>query len=216
MSHKTRRWRTDAQIIGSTLFLCLSLLAVAALFPPSSPIHAHGGGTPQLSDVEAGPYRLFAWTEPEPWRTGEVHVTVAVTLAAEDHADDDDHEHPALPADDVKVTVRFFGPGGSEESTILGSPHASLGAGYFETDTAVDEVGEWRVQIDLSGSEGSGSAQFAVDVLPARSFPWLWVVGALLLVIVTGLLLWRVRRPQAEGAPRRAMVDIPDSEDGNE
>ena len=52
----------------------------AVVSRPGSSLLAHGGGTSQLSNAEAGPYRVFAWTTPEPWRAGEVHVTVAVTL----------------------------------------------------------------------------------------------------------------------------------------
>ncbi len=52
-------------------------LAILTLILPT-PLFAHGGSLPRVSDVESGPYRLFVWAEPVPAVTGEVKFTVAV------------------------------------------------------------------------------------------------------------------------------------------
>ena len=44
---------------------------------------AHGGGTPRLTNAEAGPYRVYAWSEPDPLLAGDVHLSVVLTVPAE-------------------------------------------------------------------------------------------------------------------------------------
>ena len=39
---------------------------------------AHGTGAPQVINADSGPYLVSVWTEPDPARVGELHVTVGV------------------------------------------------------------------------------------------------------------------------------------------
>ena len=74
----------------------LYILAVCLLWPQSG--LAHGGGAPQITDAPAGPYRLFAWSSPDPWRTGTAaHITVAITLV--------DAAGQITPVSDATVTA---------------------------------------------------------------------------------------------------------------
>src|SRR5690606_23754773 len=88
------------------------LLALAMFAITSGISSAHGGGTPQLSDVEAGPFRLFVWTSPEPWRAGgEAHVTVAVTSL--------DDAGQTIPVDDASVAIELAPADAPERAIVL-------------------------------------------------------------------------------------------------
>ncbi|MEZ4620844.1 MAG: hypothetical protein R2867_35780 [Caldilineaceae bacterium] len=73
---------------------------------------AHGGGTPRLTDVAAGPYRVFTWTQPEPLRVGEVHLTIGLTHDAA-HAITATDSAMTQPVTDAAVIVRFTPRDGS-------------------------------------------------------------------------------------------------------
>jgi hypothetical protein len=65
---------------------------VLALSGPARTAQAHGGGVPQLTNAPAGPYRVSAWTQPDPPRAGTLHLSIAVSApqpgAAEAEAGD--------------------------------------------------------------------------------------------------------------------------------
>ena len=157
---------------------------------------AHGGGTPQLSDVAAGPYRLFVWTQPEPWRAGEVHVTVAVILPAESGAGGVDR-----PVIDAAVTIGLTGPAG-EDYQVDAAPPALLSNPTYEADARPPTSGPWQITVAVAGQEGAGGARFTVDVLPARTVNWALLAGGVAaLVVITGAMVIYSRRTVA--APAR-------------
>ena len=178
----------------------LAVLLLSAL--PALPAAAHGGGAPQLTAAPAGPYRLFAWTTPEPWRVGEAHTTVAVTQP--------DAEGRDTPITGAQVTVVYAAADGASQPIRTKAVEGSgAQAGFYEADATLSTAGAWQVTILVSGPAGSGEAAFAYSVLPAESgVNWSLVglgVGALVLVVGIWLAaLWSRRRGARPGSQQPA------------
>lgn len=179
-------WRLIAAAVG---LLGLFLLPTA--------LRAHGGGTPQLTDLLSGPFRLYAWTQPDPIRVGEIHVSVGVTDALLPSAQG--LEQPVADAV-VLVTLTPLDPPGVP-ITVTTQPW-TLSAVYFEADATLPTAGRWQFTIDVTSPAGTGQAQFELDVLAARSLstPLLAAggVGFILLLLLIGL---RNRRQAKEKHP---------------
>lgn len=168
-------WRFVAAIVS-----LLGLILVPTV------LWAHGGGTPQLTDVPSGPFRLYAWTQPNPMRVGDIHVSVGVTDALLPSAQG--LEQPVADAA-VMVTLTPLDPPG--ESITVPTQPWTLSAVYFEADATLPTAGRWRFTIDVTSPAGTGQAAFELDVLAARtlSTPLLagGAVGFILLLVLIGL-----------------------------
>ncbi len=185
-------WREPSARLAAAL--CAAFVAASIVAGTAA---AHGGGTPQLSDTAAGPYRLFVWTQPEPWRAGEAHLTVAVILPTASSTDGQ-----GQPVMDAAVTVALAGPGG-EALQVDAVPPALLSNPTYEADTRLPAAGPWQVTVEVAGQEGAGAAQFSVEVLPARTVNWaLLAGGAVILVAIVGMAGLRARRSQPVPSPR--------------
>jgi len=196
-----RTWRSATRLWRTSLLVVLTLLLVPAAG------HAHTGGTLRLSDAAAGPYRLYAWTQPEPLRVGQNHISVLVLNPGPTEG------VAGEPVIDAQVEVRF------ETATPLGQvisvaalPTEFLGNTYYEADLELPTTGEWRVTISVQGRLGEGNAQFGSEVLPARTLNWVLIgsagVGLLLLIGLMGLwsrLQGKAREPvtATNGVQRR-------------
>src|SRR5215203_6879478 len=86
-----------------TLAIVIGLISSLFTTPLDTPASAHGGGTPRLTAVPTGPYRLYAWSEPEPWRVGQVHLSLAVTKPNPDTTSN----QVEMPVTDVDITVTY-------------------------------------------------------------------------------------------------------------
>lgn len=174
---------------GAAVLLLVALQA--------APVAGHGGGTPQLTAAAAGPYRVFAWTNPEPWRVGEVHTTVAVTQPAADGSD--------ISIGGAQVTVQYAPVGGAaapvQVTAIEGSGPR---AGFYEADAVLPAAGEWQVTIQVAGAAGSGTTGFAYSVLPADSgVNWLIVATAVVIVVLAGGIWLASRKKTRRGSNAR-------------
>lgn len=172
------------------------VLVAAAWLGGAGPALAHGGGTPQMTGAEAGPYRLYAWTTPEPLRAGAIHVTVGVTQL--------DAQGIERAVTDADVAVTFI-PVDSASAEVVLQPEIASGTGgvYYEADTDAPLEGAYRVQVSATGGAGSGAAEFRAAVLPAARSVWPWAIGAAAGVVValTAWLAWqRSGRPAQAGA----------------
>lgn len=173
----------------ATLFITMALL--------DAPLYAHGGGTPRLTGEVAGPYRIFVWSQPEPLRVGEVHLSIAVVKAT-----DAAQSTGALdePVTDATVLVQLFpvAQNGVSRSTpaVL---QEQLGQSYYEADATLPTTGDWRFTIEVSGALGVGSASFVATVAAARTINWFWLAAAaLLLLCALGLIGFWNRRQTKE------------------
>lgn len=175
------------------VLLSLSICMLVVLMPAF--VFAHGGGTPRLTDVAAGPYRLFAWTQPEPLRAGEVHVTIGVTLAKQPTAD----EATALmtqPVTDAAVTVQFVAVDGSTATLVRNASLGGIGAVYYEADASLPTAGPWRFIIEVRGPAGEGTAEFAEELLATRTVNWALIAGGgvLFVLLIALAALWNRRQ----------------------
>lgn len=162
---------------GKPLLLAGCLILAALL--PFSPLSAHGGGKQQIAGEPAGPYRVYVWTSPDPWRVGEAHTTVAVTrlLAGGEET----------PATGLEVFVTYAQ--GSASERVLAVEQTGAQQGYYEADGAVAASGDWQMAVAVSGAEGEGAVSFREEVLPANDFNW-WLIGGgvLLALLLVGFL----------------------------
>jgi len=173
-----RRWR-----LLSPGWLGVALLAGMLGWPAA--VWAHGGGTPRLTNAPAGPYRIYAWSEPEPWRVGEVHLSLAVVMPNPDTTSNQSE----VPVNDADVRVTFAPSDGSRTPWVVTAVNQTLlNSVYYEADTALPAPGVWRVTVAADGPEGAGSVEFTLEALPPRTVNWLWVGGAgVVVVIMAGL-----------------------------
>lgn len=179
-------------------------LSLALTLPPNI-ARGHGGGTPRITNQEIGPYRLYAWTQPEPIRVGEAHLTIAVTQAADDRAQPAQVETPVTDAD---VVVTFTPANASgQEIKVRANTASSLGDVYYEADAVLPSAGAWVISIAVEGRDGGGRGGFDVTVEAARRLNWTLVgIGGILLVTALALIAMRAgrRAPQPAQRPRRS------------
>ena len=154
-----------------------------------STLYAHGGGTPRLTNAPAGPYRVYAWSEPEPWRVGEVHLSLAVTQPNPDA----NSSQVEIPVDEAEILVTFAPVDGTSEPIVVPAVRqAFLGDFYFEADTMLPSEGNWQMTIDVTGDKGSGSTEFNIEALEARTINWTLVAsaGGVLVVLLVLIAIW--------------------------
>jgi hypothetical protein len=169
----------------------LALLA-ASLIPLTAAL-AHGGGTPRLTNAPAGPYSVYAWTEPEPLRQGETHLTIGVTLPATDTVQSGQVE---VAITDAEVVVIYSRTDGVDRSVVISArPQETLGTVYYEADAAIPSPGQWQVDISVDGPDGGGEVAFITDVAPQRRLNTTLLAGAAALLFgAAGVLALRARR----------------------
>lgn len=190
-----------------TVGFSLALLTLLSLWPAGAkPLSAHGGGTPRLTSAPAGPYRVYAWSQPEPWRAGEAHLSIAVTLPAEAGAQADGAQ-VETPVTDVDIQVTFTPQAGTAAPIVVqAQPQNLLGNYYFEADTDLPNGGDWQIAIAVQGEAGSGSTEFAIEALPARRLNWGLVLaaGGVLAVLLALIGIWSRKQQPAPATQRPA------------
>jgi hypothetical protein len=190
----------------------LLVMLAGTLFTPA--VHGHGGGTPQVVNERVGPYRVSVWTQPEPLRVGDVHVTVAVTQPSADAAStnrpsSDTNDSTELldtalldtVVTDATVSLRFElreRPGAP--FTAAATRQNSLGNLYYEADIELPAAGEWSTTVQVEGPLGAGSVAFSSAVLAARTVPWSAIAGIGLAVLA---LIAVMRIYQSRGTARQ-------------
>lgn len=161
---------------------------VAAICCIPSLAAAHGGGTPQITDLPAGPYRLFAWTSPDPWRAeSAAHITVAVTRV--------DDQGQTFPVAGAAVRVGLAAAdGAAQQLELAATPVSAVATGFYEADHPLPAAGPWEVSVQVEGEAGKGVVSFVVHAEPAAAVNWpLWIGAAVALLALAGIL--GTRRP---------------------
>lgn len=166
--------------------ICLAILGSLLLSLSAHPGYAHGGGVPRLTDEVAGPYRLFAWTQPEPLRVGDMHLSIAVVKGV--RSGDQPAARLDEPVTDATVTITLQ-PLAQRDAPLRVSAmlQPQLGSYYYEADATLPTAGDWRFTIEVSGAMGDGRATFIGTASPARQINWTLVISASLLLV--GLLV---------------------------
>lgn len=169
------------------LGLFLGLLAVLIL---PQIIVAHGGGTPQLTNVEFDSNLISVWTEPEPLTTGEVHLTVSVANKGE--ATQNGFE-PGLVILDALVNVAFYSLDDPELIIQAQATHDTAANKFFyEAQLEIPQPGRWEVRISINDVTSTPATTFVVDILPAstsndvltQSNNQLWILGFMALGLI--------------------------------
>jgi len=156
---------------------------------PTDIVWAHGGGTPRLTNADAGPYWVSVWTQPDPLRVGTVHLTVAVS---EPNTAGGAHREAGPPVLDATVQVRFKPLDHTGETLIAEATHADAANKiFYETDLELPQTGRWQAEITVTGPDGTGSALFEAQVSPPAAFSWSWVGG---LGVVALVAVWTIQK----------------------
>lgn len=184
-----------------TLLICLANLLVLLAFPLAA--LAHGGGTPRLTNAPAGPYRLYAWSDPEPWRAGEVHLSLAVTQPDPNNSNQTGAQ-VETPVTDAEIAV-ILTPAGGDPIRLAAKPQPFLNDFYFEADTILPSAGQWEVAIVIDGPAGQGRNSFQIEALPPRTLnlPLLGAGIGVLLLVAALAGLWSRSQGATPNPPRR-------------
>jgi hypothetical protein len=173
------------------------LLAVTVLFlilyaAVDSPALAHTEGKMQLSAEPAGPYKVTAFTSPDPATTGELHVAALVFLAED-----------ASPILEAQVTVQLqnldSGVGPITIPAALGDSENKL---LFEAVANIKEPGDYSIVIEIDEeNHGHGSASFVLEVISEGGFNWL--ILAPIIAALLAIAFWLFRRSRHSVSARQ-------------
>lgn len=199
LGHSSQR-RTPKRDAGMLALTWLGLALIMLLTPRS--VQAHGGGVPQLINAEAGPYWLSVWTQPDPIRVGEFHITVAVSEAPEPGASTREAGDLVL---DATVLVQAESLGQAAEALVAPATRDNaVNKLFYEADLTLPAEGRWQVDIRVSSAAGAGNATFDVEALPPAAFNtllglgWPLWAGLGLVLVTTGWWVQMSRRQKGE------------------
>lgn len=189
--HRSFRMGVGRWLLWGTVTLLVivyGILSVAAL-------QAHGGGVPRLTGEIAGPYRIFAWTQPEPLRVGEMHLSIGVVKAATGNPQSATALDEAVTDATVLIHLSPATADVAEDAPVLSISavlQEQLGSYYYEADATLPIPGDWRFTIEVSSALGAGQAEFMGSVAAAREINWRLIgAAAVLLFCLLGLIgLW--------------------------
>ena len=172
-----------------------TVLLIMVLGLPVGIAWAHGGGVPRMTNVDAGPYWVSAWTQPDPLREGQAHITVAVS---EPMKSTDGRREAGSPVLNALVQVQFR-PLDREGETllVLATHEAAANKLFYEADLELPETGRWQVIVQVEGPQGSGSASFEAQVSPPTGVSVTWLVGLGLAGLVTMAVVQRFRNQKS-------------------
>lgn len=176
-------WSTFARVLW-VLFILLW---------PAKAARAHGGGVPRLTNAEAGPYWVSVWTQPDPLRVGQAHITVAVSEPVRSTAGRQEAGPPVLGAE-VQVQFRPLDHSG-DTLQVLATHEGAANKLFYEADLELPETGHWAATVSVEGAAGSGSAGFEAMVSQPQSTNWLWIGG---LGLGTLVVLWMFQKKQSQ------------------
>jgi hypothetical protein len=154
-----------------------------------SPINAHGLGNRQLEQVEAGPYLISAWSDPETLKVGEeLHITVSVQ---------DKNEEFVLDAD-VQVRANLE-TDFNQQASARATHENAVQKMFYEAELKLRQAGRWQITLTIEAEPGIGEATFSLPVESGNAgddeAPWLWIGAGLAgLGLMVGLGIQRIRQ----------------------
>jgi hypothetical protein len=181
-----RPWRLAA---------ALSVLLIAGLAPPAA---AHGGQPyPLIEKVEAGPYQLDLWGDPD-FGDAEFWVLVDGAVAADSLAVRLLAFPESDPAHEIEATADWQPTSGQPES-----------ARFVAEGLPFDRDGWWAVTLQVEGPEGQGKARTRVEVRslgPSGREALYYLIPFVFLAIIARAHRLRLRRFRelAAGRPEGA------------
>ncbi len=161
-----------------TIFLLIALSLI--FFGPSVLAHA-GVGTQQINNQNIGPYRIWAWSDPEPPVVGSYHVAVALTESLENDPNGFAGE-PILNAD---VVVEMEHQTSGVQLIAQATHEDAVNKLFYEAILAPQQTGTWEIRVIIQGPEGPVQASYS-DEVESPAFPWLAVGGGVLALLLAG------------------------------
>lgn len=184
----------------ATLLRAVKIMLVLFLFSLLNPwsIQAHGGGTPRLINAGEGPYRIFVWTQPEPLRAGEIHVSIAITKPPPEGSKVDDRNFSNdldSAVKDAEVVLTLARLNDSTAPLVIVAAPSTVSEFFYEADLTLPTDGLWEMSLLAQAELGSSEAEFQAEVLPERQVNWLLLGGGIglfaLLFVGLGVLARR-------------------------
>lgn len=161
-----------------TIFLLIALSLI--FFGPSVLAHA-GVGTQQINNQNIGPYRIWAWSDPEPPVVGSYHVAVALTESLENDPNGFAGE-PILNAD---VVVEMEHQTSGVQLIAQATHEDAVNKLFYEAILAPQQTGTWEIRVIIQGPEGPVQASYS-DEVESPAFPWIAVGGGVLALLLAG------------------------------
>ncbi len=166
--------------------LLVAFLLAGAAVPPRA---LANGGTIQLSSRQAGPYLLTVFTSPSPIRVGIVDVSALVQRPGSNEAVLDAHVMVSAEP------VGHQGPGGNFSATHDQATNKL----YYAANVDLPTEGRWRIEVQLFGPDGDGSADFEVEATRESLLDRPLLLVGLMVVPLIGILWWLTRSRRAPG-----------------
>jgi hypothetical protein len=171
----------------SILSALVILFGIFLILKVPLPVLAHTDGAMRLAAAPAGPFKLTVWTSPEPARTGEIHVAIAVTWAED-----------ASPVLDANVEVQLISLSGDQSFTETATTENSVNKFLYEAVFDIQRSGAYEVSITVAGGGGeTGQAHFPLDIMSNAPINWMVLVGAGAIILALVAVLIQRRQKQA-------------------
>lgn len=155
---------------------------------------AHGIGSPQKINVPSGPYLLSIWTDPDPLRVDDTHVTVAVM--------EPETRQPIVV--DVEVSVQLQSPGDPAvtQTAVAKADNSTNRLLYTAIFNALPESGRWQGVVSVVGTDGPGEdVAFSLEILPPQPINWLRYGIFGLASLLFGWFAWSSRKTTSNKRP---------------
>lgn len=177
--------RALLRIVYSKLHYLLLIIGIALSMQSGfiAPAFADGGKV-QVDSKRSGPYSLTVFTSPSPIQVGTVDVSVLV--GKRDSASD------LIQNAHVKVSARPVGHKGTG-GTFDATHSRATNKLFYAANVKLPSEGKWRITVNVSGSQGKGSAAFDVVATSAGVGGNLLFVLLLILFPVL-LVIWWIAR----------------------
>jgi len=158
-------------------------------------VEAHAGGKMQIASEDVGPFKVTAWTSPDPAVTGQLHVAVSVASA-----------ETALPILNSEVFIELIPQDGQGER-LSGQAITDNSANQFLYETIFDVANEglYEVSITIIGPGvdwGNTTFDLQVGSPPPLGLGLAALVG---LAVITGAAVWFYLRSTT---PQPALEEI--------
>ena len=157
---------------------------------------AHGIGNPQRINVPSGPYLLSIWTDPEPLRVDDTHVTVAVMKP--------ETREPIVVGVEVSVRLQSTTDPVVTQTAVAKADNSTNRLLYTAIFNALPEAGRWQGVVSVVGSEGAGEdIPFSVEILPPQPVNWLRYGIYALVSLLFGWFVWSSWKATSREQPLR-------------